>query len=155
MSEEKNKVGRPSKLTDDLLKVTKEIIEDDINAIILTDLDLIFLINERLEEKARICDATFENWKAGKFSDEDKGKDFLGLIKKALIKQRRELFKKFRDDEKSWQKYAWIIERKFDEWNIKHKSDLTTDGKPLPIIPLNNVQPNNSNNEDTETKQED
>jgi len=39
--------------------------------------------------------------------------------KKALIIQKENLFKKFSNDDRAWQRWAWIIERKFSEWNLK------------------------------------
>lgn len=30
-------------------------------------------------------------------------------------------------DDPQWQKWAWIIERKFDEWNIRMKQDIKQD----------------------------
>ena len=47
------KVGRPTKQTEKFIKIAKEIIENDINAIILTDEELVFLINEKLENKEK------------------------------------------------------------------------------------------------------
>lgn len=123
--EEKNKGGRPSKI-DRFVEVAEEVILDDINAIILTDEDLVFLINEKLEEDERITKRTFENWKAkAKGSEEldEMGERFFRLYKKALVEQSMNLFKEMRKDTQ-WQRYAWIIERKFDDWNIKHKSEV-------------------------------
>jgi hypothetical protein len=130
---------RPTKLTDNFIEVATGIIFDDINAIILTDEELVMLINEKLEEKARISDRTFRRWKDknkdDKVEDLDEiGKSFVLLIKKALVIQKRHLFDKFREEPNQWQRWAWIIERKFDDWNIKRKSDVTSDNKPIPII---------------------
>ena len=36
-----------------------------------------------------------------------------------MISQKQNLFKKYEDEDKAWQKWAWIIERKFSEWNLK------------------------------------
>lgn len=130
------KRGRPTKQTDKFIKIAKGIIEDDINAIILTDEELVFLINEKLEEKERIDERTFERWKAKSNKEEEldeRGVEFCRLIKKALIKQKGHLFDKFRKEPQQWTKWAWIIERKFDNWNIKNKTDLTTMGEKLQI----------------------
>jgi hypothetical protein len=144
---------RPTKLTDNFIEVATGIIFDDINAIILTDEELVMLINEKLSEKARISDRTFQRWKDKNKNESDDldeiGKQFCRLIKKALVIQKRHLFDKFREEPNQWQKWAWIIERKFDDWNIKRKSDVTSDNKPIPII---NVLQDNSNEKDTETE---
>jgi hypothetical protein len=55
--------------------------------------------------------------------------EFSGLYKKALLKQRDDLFIKLQNDEKARQKWAWIIERKFDNWNIRMKQETEISGK--------------------------
>lgn len=133
MSEEKNLGGRPTKMTEKFQKVAEEIIYANILA--CTDEDILFLINEKLDESEKICDATWENWKAGKQSDDDRKSWFLGLIKRALIIEKNNLLNSLKTDDKAWQRWAWIIERKFDEWNIKQKSeqDLRVKELPTPI----------------------
>jgi len=122
----KNKGGRPSKLNEAYIKAAKEVIDEDMSMIIYTDLELMEEINDRLPEESRICDSTFENWKAkaikGQF-DNDYEKEFLGLIKKALRKQKKSLMTDLSKDTKAWQRFAWILERKFTEWNLKHITD--------------------------------
>jgi GTP-sensing pleiotropic transcriptional regulator CodY len=48
----------------------------------------------------------------------------LSLYKKALTIQKKSLFENLKNDDKSWQRYAWIIERKFSDWNLKHLSEV-------------------------------
>jgi hypothetical protein len=36
------------------------------------------------------------------------------------------LFESLKSDPQSWQRYAWIIERKFNEWNLKSIQENTT-----------------------------
>ena len=127
---EKNKGGRPTKLTKDWLKVAEEVVNNDINAIILTDEELVSEINDRIVKENRISDRTFRRWKS-KSKDEDVkeldeiGSSFVLLIKRALIKQKKHLFEKFREEPNQWQRWAWIIERKFDNWNIKQKQEFS------------------------------
>ncbi len=117
-------MARPSKI-EPFIEQAEIVLFEDINAIILTDEELVDEVNERLNEKEQITQRTFENWKSqainGKYKD-DNAKEFFRLIKKALRTQKTELFKRFENDPQ-WQKYAWIIERKFDAWNIKHKQE--------------------------------
>ena len=96
------------------------------NSLLCTDEDLVFLVNERLDEWEKIDITSFQNWKAWSLSDEysDVYQEFLGLYKKALMIERKSLMIKFQSDEWQWQKWAWIIERKFDEWNIRMKSEV-------------------------------
>src|SRR5947207_3397109 len=117
-----NPVGRPTKLTEDFLAAMFDVIHDENNALIYTDEELLLLINDKLPLEARIHGDTFSLWKNGKVADDARGVKFFSVYKRALMKQKASLFKRL-DDEKNhtWQKEAWKIERKFDDWNIKHK----------------------------------
>lgn len=117
-------VGRPSKMPN-FIKAFEEVIKnDEFDVVILTDSELLMECNERLEEEHQIAERTFERWKAGEEESEDY-KQFCRLYKKSLSNQRRELFKKLQSEPQQWQKYAWIIERKFSEWNLKKISEGT------------------------------
>jgi hypothetical protein len=119
---DKHPGGRPTKLTQEFLAAAYEVINHEQNALIYTDEDLLFLINEKLSPEARISKSTFEKWKAGKVSDDVEGQEFLRLMGRALLKQKEAMFKKFQDDGEDagpWQRTAWIIERKFREWNLQ------------------------------------
>ena len=138
--------GRPTKLTHNFIKVAKGIIEDDINAIIFTDAELLDAINEKLPEKERIFKTTFENWKRKNKEDNKEidmlGRQFLWLIKNALRKQKQHLFVKFREEPNQWQRWAWIIERKFNDWNIKQQHDLTSGGEKISGVAVTIQKPN-------------
>ena len=41
------------------------------------------------------------------------------------------MFENLTNEPVQWQKYAWIIERTFNEWNIRHKIDHTSKGDRL------------------------
>lgn len=127
MQDDKHPGGRPTKLTEDFIAAMVEVINEDDNAVIYTDEDLIFMINDRLPEEARIHHDTFSLWKNGNISDDVRAQRFFSVYKRALLRQKRNLFKKL-DDEKNhaWQKEAWKIERKFDDWNIKQKIAVAT-----------------------------
>lgn len=138
------KTGRPTKLTKKFIDVAHSVLFDDINAVILTDEELLMLINEQLEDEERVAERTFLDWKAGNTED-SKCESFRTLLKKALVKQKNDLFKQMREDDKTWTRWAWIIERKFDDWNIKQKVDHTTKGKELPAPILGGVTKENNN----------
>jgi hypothetical protein len=128
-----NPVGRPPKLTQEFLAAAYEVINHDQNALIYTDEDLLFLINEKLTPEGKISKSTFEKWKAGKIGDDVEGEQFLRLIARALLRQKEDLFKKFQENGETagpWQRTAWIIERKFTEWNLKKNIGIekTEDG---------------------------
>jgi len=151
----KNKGGRPTKLNKTFLEAAKEVVNEDIDAIILTDEELVLSINEKLKKKDQIDNRTFRRWKArqkdGKKLDA-RGESFVLLIKRALLAQKKTLFEKLQNDEKAWQRYAWIIERKFDDWNLRRFVDHSTKGRPLKqvvsftvIAPKEEVEGENNN----------
>ena len=130
MSKDK-KVGRPTKLTEELIEALKEVAND---SIYLTDEDLIFLVNEKLPEENRIAIQTFKDYKAGRRQqNSDLIDEFANLIKKALTNEKINLLKKVEKGENGWQSKAWILERKFTEWNLKHisEADITSKGHSL------------------------
>lgn len=118
----KNKWWRPSKMPN-FIEAFEDIIKnEEFDVVILTDEELLFTCNEKLEEKDQVAERTFQSWKAWEVKSNDYTK-FLRLYKKALSNQKRELFKKLQNEPAQWQKYAWIIERKFDAWNLKKISE--------------------------------
>jgi len=121
---------RPSKI-EKWIVWFEEVLKDSDNALLCTDEELVMLVNETLPEEEKIHENTFINWKAWEISDEYKEfyAEFLCLYKNALLKEKKSLMKKFKEDQWQWQKWAWIIERKFDEWNIRIKTDNKNDNK--------------------------
>lgn len=114
--------GRPTKIHK-FIEVAKEVLFTD-SLMLLTDKELVDEINDKLEEEDRISQRTFERWKSKDYSDKGEvGLIFVGLIKKALRSQKSNLYKKMVTDDRAWQRFAWIIERKFSEWNLKHISE--------------------------------
>jgi hypothetical protein len=98
-----------------------------------------------LSEEDRISSRTFKRWKISNVGEEldgveeldEVGKQFCHLYKSALLRQKAALFKRLvSPTEGQWQRYAWIIERKFDEWNIRQKSeiDATVQQKSVTIV---------------------
>lgn len=137
-----NKNATGGKLTQNFLNAFESVIkEDNINskypAIFHTDEELFTLTNDKLTDKEKICYATFKNWKAGNLEN-PLLKSFLALYKSALLKQKEILFKEMIDEPKVWQKWAWIIERKFSAWNLKNINEST------------NTNTNRNYNSDTE-----
>jgi hypothetical protein len=118
--------GRPTKLTPKFMATANAVLFEDINAVIFTDEELIAEINDRLPEEERIHKVTFEKWKAG-VTEDGRGSEFRWLIEKALRKQKHDLFIQFRTDEKAWQRWAWILERKFKEWRLPNKHQIGGD----------------------------
>ena len=140
-------IGRPTKIHAFIDEFKKQMSIDKVSqqVIFLTDAEMVFLINEMLPKKDRICDMTFRRWKAKHVGEkqtdfqelDEVGAEFCSLYKKALIQQKAALFDKLTDKkEYSWQKWAWIIERKFDDWNIRHKLDnnVNVNQKQITIV---------------------
>ena len=118
-------MARPSKI-----ERFSQVLEEVLNrpkgvgmAIMHTDADLIFLVNEGLEPDERIADITFRKWKSGEATQDDALRDvFLSLYKRALMDQRDALFDSMAEEPPgAWQKWAWILERKFDEWSLRQR----------------------------------
>ena len=120
------KGGRPSKMTEKFLNIAKSIMAKGLNAIIYTDAELLRLINMQLSENEKVTHSRWEDWKAGKVKDRNGLLErFQGIARDSLLIQKANLFKKFEDDQKTWTKWSWIIERKFSEWNLKKISETT------------------------------
>jgi len=129
-------MARPTILNDKIIAAFEAVLTEGLNAFILTDEELVILVNEQLLPDDRFSYSAFKDWKAfALLTKEDttpenmeKYLELRSLIKRALIKQKQSLFKKF-ESEPQWQKYAWILERKFSEWNLKHISEVKDDHK--------------------------
>lgn len=134
--EDKIKRGRPFKMQSWLLKLDEVLNEQ--STIFLSDKDLLLLVNRLLPEPDRITSRTFENWKAGKFAPTDElGKEFIGMIEMALIRQKQALGEKLMNDTTGqWTRYAWILERKFAEWNLKSISENINKNEQSTVIQI-------------------
>lgn len=121
------KVGRPTKLTENLLNKLEEVSS---NAIYLTDEDLVFLLNEQLEEKEQISLSSFQSYKQSRRQETSPLiVEFVRLIKNALLKEKQELLKLVKVGDNGWQSKSWILERKFKEWNLKQFSETDLSNK--------------------------
>lgn len=129
--------SRPFKMESWLPALKEVFAEQDI--IFLTDEDLVFLVNDKLPVSDQISKSCFEKWKAGKFPDgtDELGKEFIKSIKYALIKQKLFLGNKLKNDKTGqWTRYAWILERKFTEWNLKHISENINKNEQATVIQI-------------------
>lgn len=131
---EKRSAGRPFKMVSWVNQLEKILADEDI--LFLSDKDLVFLVNKELPQEDKIADSTFEKWKAGKFApNEEVGKQFIHCIHLALIRQKQLLSKKMMEDVSGqWTRYAWIMERKFSEWNLKHISENINKNEQATVI---------------------
>lgn len=114
----KNKGWRPTKITNFISAFRKVIEQNPFDVISMTDDELLFQCNNLLKEDAKISDRTFERWK-NKEEESPIFQEFCRLYKQALTQQKRELFRKLQSEPAQWQRFAWIIERKFSEFNLR------------------------------------
>lgn len=99
-------------------------------AIIFTDEDLVEMVNDRLPVEDRIDIRTFKRYKAGEIRDDEVLDVFVSYYKRALTQQSANLHERLATDVPGgWQRWAWIIERKFDAWNMRSK---VVDETPAP-----------------------
>ena len=116
--------GRPPKI-EKFSQAINEVMNRDHSvgyAIIHTDEDLLSMVNDILDPEDRVSERTFRNYKAGELKDQALLDVFLPLYKKALDGQKRNLFERLADEPPgAWQKWAWILERKFDEWSLRQR----------------------------------
>lgn len=121
--------GRPSKLNETFLKALREVIEDPLRAFLFYDYELLEMANDKLDEKDRIAEITFKEYKAGKelkSVETNVLDEFTYLIKKARSKMTLNLVEKMLDqDNSAWQRYAWLLERKRDDLNIRKKHEVS------------------------------
>jgi len=126
--------GRPSKLSTELITAFKEV-ADEPATVALTDEELVMYVNQRLPEEKHISYSTFKNYKNREYdyiTDEEKLciSEFLSTLKKVRLKQKMDTVNRMTNEGAgNWQKYAWILERKFNDLNLTRKVDHTTDGK--------------------------
>ena len=126
-----NKGGQPTKLTSLFIETAEDVLKDGA-LMLFTDAELLDEINENLPIKNRICQRTFYNWKekfkAKKYDEiEPIGLEFLHLLKKTVRYQKKMLLNALVVDHKSWHRWAWLAERKWDEFNIRRKTDIKAD----------------------------
>jgi len=107
-----------------IIKALEDVLKEDELYIMCTDEELLLLVNEKLSKKDRISHTSFKRWKA---STDDKEttprnkelyKRIRAVIKKALLIEKTNLLKKLKTKDPQWTRFAWILERKFKEWNL-------------------------------------
>lgn len=134
--EDKKEMGRPSKIYNfmNMMEAIFKQLEDDKtispngSTFFLTDEQIIDSVNLSLPDEDQIHYSTFEKWKAKSLKGENVNspvfKHFLRLIKKAEIQQKLALGAKLVAEGNNWTKWAWVLERKFDDMNLKHKAEF-------------------------------
>ena len=112
-------MARPSKLTDNVIKILREILQDDSLILAYTDADILDELNDRLTPDERITRKTFENWQS------EKNIEFFTLIKKARDRTKRNLINKMQSEKQGWQRFAWLLERRFsDQFKERKETEI-------------------------------
>lgn len=136
------KCWRPAKINRLWIDTAIELTSNEMNIIALTDMEYLETVNEKVEDKLKeqnkyvskkeirkhqISDGTFMEYKAGKELSNPVAQamldEFSEVYKKAIKIQKKNLMIAMAKEDKSRQRFAWIIERKFGDWNLKKVSE--------------------------------
>ncbi|MBC8387081.1 MAG: hypothetical protein H8E13_03405 [Actinobacteria bacterium] len=127
------RLERQKKLWGDVVKVLRKIVEDELNVLIYTKTELVRLINKELPEGERISIVKLNNYERRAKASRPKHpiyEKFLNLLELQRARSKRALFTKMEGaGSKDWQRYAWMIERLYDEWNIRKKEEIKIKGQ--------------------------
>lgn len=126
------------KITDRFIKAVETVVSDPF-LYILTIEELVNSINDEIGEKYISLD-TFKSYINGRRGSNQEHYDhFIQLYKRAITKQKKSLVMELSGEDKSWQRYAWLLERKFEDFNKiekaenenNHKGDITITRKTI------------------------
>jgi len=146
-------MGRPLKINDNFIQATKQIIQnDDLTPVAWTDDDFLDQVNDKLKKEDQISDCTFDSYIQKTNTNNPTLKEFLGLLKKGREKVKIALLKELRAKPERWQALAWILERKFTEFNLKQISEHKFDIQPIKIVIDLNTKPIEKPKKSKETK---
>lgn len=139
------KIGRPAKIEAFTLALM-EVLDEPVGvgaAIMYSQKELMIMTNDRLSKEDKICASTLVKWVGNKLPIDEYSEVFLPLYEKALIVQKRALFQLMREEPAgAWQKWAWVIERKFPEFNLRNITvDETPDVKKLVFLVEGSAEP--------------
>ena len=118
---------RPSKLGTHIITAFRELLEEDeLHILVYTDKDLCFLLNQRLTDEHQVSYRTFQRYKAAVMKGAEKDikafdivyQRFYELMTEALLRMKKRLMQKIIEAEKGWQRFKWMLEMKFKEWNL-------------------------------------
>jgi len=125
-------MGRPLKISENFINAARKVI-NNISSIAWTDEDFLFEVNWELEQKDKISIDTFYRYQK-KEEESSILKEFCNLLKKARNQAKDELIRLVHEGKQNWQARAWILERKYPEYNLKQISEHKFDIQPIKII---------------------
>lgn len=130
--------GRPAAIDQKQLEIFKSVVNEYPYS---TDAELYFMFEDKCKEeglKDCLSYRTFQDYKSKPESYKNNIayeliEEFSHVIKKAQIIQKNKLVKGIEEGDQGWQAKAWISERKFTDWNLKHIAEIdhTTKGESL------------------------
>ena len=114
-----------------------EVVNDDINSMILDFVEIILLTNDKLPKEKNIDSDDFLKWLNGAENEARNNNELyselLKIYDRARIEQKQAYIKFLTTaSSKNWQKYAWLLERKYNDLNLQHRIDIG-DGKKIII----------------------
>lgn len=112
-----------------------KLVLNDERTVILTDEELLVLVNDHLDPWDRISDSTWEYWISNHTSKSveaqasisaEEAAEFRQLLKSARVKQKMNLTANMMDSDNSKSHWAnsWILERKFKDLRIKQGNEV-------------------------------
>jgi len=104
--------GRPKKSLDPFVSALKEVLEDKYAVMAFTYEELIDEAIDRLEDDEKVSKSTIRNEKR-KQIQEGNDSEFLTHIKRAERKVKKDLMKEHQEGKGQWQRFAWVLERKY------------------------------------------
>jgi len=120
----------------EVLGVFSDVVNDDVNSIILDFEEIFLLANNKLPKEKKVDINDFLKWLNDATSpkiDNPLYDNILQLYNLARIEQKQAYIKFLTlASSKNWQKYAWLLERKYSDLNLQHKIDIG-DGKKIII----------------------
>lgn len=135
INNENKKRGRPFKMEAWIEKL-EEVLQEK-NVLFLSDKDLRLLVNQKLDDSQQISKRTLDYWLDGEnHPTEEIGKKFISMIELARLEQKEQLMLRLMDDPKAYKAMTWILERKFEEFNLKKISERITKNENTNIIQI-------------------
>lgn len=116
---------RNTKINLEIIDIFRKMVAEENMLLACTDEDLVIMLNERLFVEHRISYRTFQRYKRRalkntQIPDADPlYLDLFFILRRAYVELRIQMLKAMQADSYSARRYAWIMERKFKEWNLK------------------------------------
>ena len=134
-------MSRPTKLPMFLEKMKKVL--NDPRSVILTDVELLVAVNQKLKKSERVAISTFELWKSKKITekspenntqiDDDTIEEFRQTLAFARVEQKMNLTGNMLDEKNKNQWGAsWLLERKYED--LKNRPQVQLNSNPTIMI---------------------